>query len=104
MTAYEQLAHALNTDGAISHTDAAGRRIMLVSGRLLPFASAHDLLIAYEGEGSLLWDTRKKLNTFTLIQAGFGLSSGPTLVELCNGLISHEDTQQAQIGYGQHDT
>lgn len=87
MTTLAEMRDQLAEHGSTHHVDGKGQKIMLVAGRMLPFAEPHDLLIAYEGNGAFLWDTRRKLTTFRLIEAGFGLTSAPTLVEVCNGLV-----------------
>lgn len=92
---FDDMRAELAQQGSTVFHDKAGRRVMLVSGRVLSFAADTDLLIAYEGEGAFLWDTGTKINTFRLIEAGFGLTSAPTLVEVCKGLIAQENCVEA---------
>ena len=82
------MAARLTTQGWLTLTDPEDTRIFLAVYR----DPAHPgLLVSVDEQGSLLWDGRREMNPFQLVEAGVCLYVARPLAEFLNSLISRND-------------
>lgn len=81
----EELRRTFRATGSAKLVDPAGRRIYLVDTRLLGETPA-ELLLAYEGQGSIVFSLDRPMNAFRLVSAGFSMRVAPQVAEIVNAL------------------
>lgn len=81
-----EIATELADTGRSLVRDGEGKRLLLVSSRRLDLPG-HDLILAYEGQGTIFFSGDRPMNYFRLLASGFREEAARSISDMVNRLV-----------------